>query len=109
MTPGGDDFLTGVLLGETVARLSNKIPTGPVVDKKEIPQRISTTTFAGRSLITLALNGSFPAYLLAILDGYRSPIGADRQQVFLETLRHGATSGKDALAGFLWYMDIAVS
>lgn len=127
-TPAGDDWLAGYLIaldlraggpGKAAADLRNKIR-----------RRLEQTTAAGRALLLGALAGSPPEYLVvlaeaaaqwlamqtAALDAEASqPIAWLAEQkagqvsgpgtlwdVVSNCLEHGATSGEDALAGFLY-------
>ncbi len=56
LTPAGDDFITGALAVHEAL---------PGTDG--IPGRLSGTTPAGRTLLWLALRGSFPAYLVELV------------------------------------------
>lgn len=95
MTPSGDDFITGALLAAT-RNISIKI------DRSAIERNLGKTTFAGRTLLYLALNESFPAYLLTFLEE------KDGKSAIENASRHGATSGMDSLAGFYWFMQFLV-
>jgi hypothetical protein len=96
-TPSGDDFLAGALAAEECGA------HGPAVNRESIRAGLGRTTPGGRTLLTLALRGSYPAYLLrfvARLDSLRS---AEELRVAVrEAVAHGETSGTDALVGFLW-------
>ena len=98
LTPSGDDFITGMLLGEKCSE--NPIP----IDKKNITEYLKKTTYAGRTLLYLALKGSFPAYLLTYLEDVTQAAGKkDIISAALKVSDHGSTSGRDSLAGFYWY------
>lgn len=95
MTPSGDDFITGALLSAN-RNISIKI------DKSAIERNLGKTTYAGRTLLYLALNESFPAYLLTFLEE------KDVMSAIENASLHGATSGMDSLAGFYWFMQFLV-
>jgi len=98
LTPSGDDFITGALLAEKWLMESIKI------DKSAISNALNKTSYAGRSLLYLALEGSFPAYLLSFINNLSI---IRNENDFLRTVKdaaeHGSTSGLDSLAGFYWY------
>lgn len=97
LTPAGDDFLTGALMVPAVR---------PRVALDE--RTLAGTTPAGRTLLAEALQGSFPAYLVAFL---RSIARAHSKEDVVRAVRaacgHGETSGSDALAGFCWAVSAA--
>ncbi len=98
-TPSGDDFLAGALLAEECVGGARGRP----IDRESVGLGLSRTTPGGRTLLTLALRGSYPAYLLrflARLDASRS--AEDVRAAVREAVAHGETSGTDALLGFVW-------
>ena len=102
LTPSGDDFITGALMAGAW------LPGSPAVETAGIESRLSTTTGAGRTLLTAAVCGMFPAYLLAFLDAARRARGpGDTASAVKTAANHGATSGRDALAGFFRFLDTA--
>ncbi len=104
MTPAGDDFITGVLLGE---QCMNRRVT---IDKTLIGKNLNKTTYAGKTLLHLALEKSFPAYLLDFLNEISKPETADSfPEAALKASAHGSTSGRDTLSGFLWYQSSTLS
>lgn len=92
MTPSGDDFITGILFASAISGRES------LFEKTKIEERTGATTSAGKTLIHLAIRNSFPAYLLEFASE------PDRERAIQKAVRHGATSGRDALAGFYWYM-----
>ncbi|MFW5728837.1 MAG: DUF2877 domain-containing protein, partial [Spirochaetota bacterium] len=60
-TPSGDDFLAGVLLAAALFDGSGAISQA---ERRQIAANLGRTTPGGRTLLWLALQGSFPAYLL---------------------------------------------
>lgn len=91
----------------------------PEIDTAAIWQTFPRTTIGGRTLLRMVLVDYFPAYLLRLAEGLTAACAVDEGTVFAEdtaaeagatfgevvgdTVRHGATSGTDALAGALWY------
>ena len=98
LTPAGDDFLTGMLLAETVLRRGRL----GEAERVSIAEALPGTSAPGRTLLTLALSGSFPAYLLTFVRALSLARAAEQVGAAVEAAcRHGETSGSDALAGFL--------
>ena len=94
-TPAGDDFISGVLLAQTL--LTGAPPSES--DRSAIFSRLSGTTAGGSSLLLVAAAGFPPAYQLALVDTLRE--GAVAQAIDTAR-RHGHSSGLDALSGLLW-------
>ncbi len=104
-TPSGDDFLTGVLLFEQVLGALTGVQSN-FINRFSITEGLKRTTPGGRTLLFLALQKSFPFYLKKFASRLCIPCSKnDIKKVLLNTLKHGATSGSDALAGFLWIAD----
>jgi len=116
-TPSGDDFIAGVLLGEEVLKLlqpaeakavaHNLEPVIPSPEgKEELWLALNRTNDAGRTLLWQALQGRFPNYLIETL---RSVSDAGGKQDIVNAVEkavgRGATSGTDALTGFLYSME----
>jgi hypothetical protein len=116
-TPSGDDFITGVLLGEEALKLlqpaeakavaHNLEPVIPSPEgKEELWLALNRTNDAGKTLLWQALQGRFPNYLIETL---RSVSDAGGKQDIVNAVEkavgRGATSGTDALAGFLYSME----
>jgi hypothetical protein len=114
LTPSGDDFLTGVLLADcmvTYAGSAHRLP----IDRQDIAEALERTNSAGRTLLWQALQGAFPAYLLAFARWFsgepaasvaaRGSDDAHVEQCLVRVLAHGHTSGTDAVVGFLWYVE----
>jgi hypothetical protein len=96
LTPSGDDFLTGAILASSTmashmrARLERVLPG---------------TTPAGRTLLWMALQGRFPAYLVDFMDAAARTASLDAiSSAVRAACAQGETSGTDALAGFCWQM-----
>jgi hypothetical protein len=103
LTPAGDDFLTGAILASPLASpLASS--ASPVLGSAQLWHVMSGTTPAGRTLLWMALQGRFPAYLVdfisAITGAAVSPSSID--SAVRAACAHGETSGTDALAGFCW-------
>jgi hypothetical protein len=92
LTPAGDDLLAGMLLTLYYAR-HPRLPalTAALADPP--------TTRLGRALIGWALAGRAYEHLLAALRALFSQPFAQATAQLPAALRHGATSGADALAG----------
>ncbi len=98
LTPSGDDFITGALLGEAFGNSSMAI------EKGMIGKGLGKTTYAGRTMLFQALKGSFPAYLLTYLE--ETALSQKKNEILAAAFKaseHGSTSGLDTLAGFYWY------
>ncbi|MDY6878177.1 MAG: DUF2877 domain-containing protein [Chloroflexota bacterium] len=96
LTPAGDDFLTGVMLWAWLAH-SNPRVFCRTLAAAAIPR---TTTLSAAFLRAAAegeCNVSWHRALAAMV-GTEDVLASS----ILEVLAHGATSGADALAGFLW-------
>jgi uncharacterized protein DUF2877 len=114
LTPSGDDFLTGVLLADCMVTYAGGAYRLPV-DRQGIAEALERTTSAGRTLLWQALQGAFPAYLLALARCFGGEQGAsvaslgsddaDFEPYLVRILEHGHTSGTDAAVGFLWYLE----
>jgi hypothetical protein len=97
LTPAGDDFLAGLMLG---AWLIHPQPSSlcQVLIRAAVPH---TTVLSG-AMLRAAARGEFSAHwhelLAALAAGGTSRIARATRRA----LAHGATSGGDALAGFLW-------
>ena len=97
LTPAGDDFLTGVMLWAWLAHPSPRSQCRLLV-KAAAPR---TTTLSAAFLQAAARGECGVAWhvlLAALSEGGDAELATAVQDV----LSHGATSGADALAGFLW-------
>ena len=125
-TPSGDDFVMGVLAAEALSaagsegrRAGGDEVAAGVVERSSVAQRLATTTPGGATLLGLALQGSFPRYIVDFVEalpavcaagGERSGAavpGRDRtadmiEAAVREAVAHGETSGTDAVAGFCY-------
>lgn len=93
-TPSGDDFLTGIMLYETMSGTN-------IINRETIEAALSGTTEGGRTLLTLALKNSFPFYLKQFAESITSG-SSFFESVVIRALEHGSSSGSDSLTGFLW-------
>lgn len=117
LTPSGDDFITGALLGERMLSLllmfdlqKVKEETGKSfflrVEKDEISTNLSRTTSAGRTLLWQALRRQFPAFLLRLANQIANSSSFDEiTDGLAEACRHGETSGMDASIGLYWFLN----
>lgn len=116
LTPSGDDFIAGVLLGEEILSVLAASPKGarsmaqqaiiPLkVNKRDMWECLSRTNDAGKTLLFQTLQGHFPCYLIEAAKGVG---GADKLEEMADAVgravSHGETSGTDALVGFLFYL-----
>ena len=98
-TPAGDDWLAGYLCAADL--VSGRGPgNAEIALRNEIRARLSRTTAAGRSLLTGALAGVPPHYLCALVEALPEPV-TDVHAAVESALSHGASSGRDAVDGFL--------
>ena len=100
LTPAGDDFLTGAMLWAWLAH-PTPAPLCRTLAKTAVPR----TTTLSAALLRAAARGEcsapWHALLAALSEGLE---GADARitTAVQEILTHGATSGADSLAGFLY-------
>ncbi|HIE39022.1 MAG TPA: DUF2877 domain-containing protein [Anaerolineae bacterium] len=97
LTPSGDDFLTGVMLW---AWLAHPAP-GPFCHILVEAAAGLTTTLSAAFLQAAArgeCSGAWHRLITALGEGTDAEVAGAAQGV----LAHGATSGADGLAGFLW-------
>jgi len=72
-----------------------------IINRVTIKTKLSGTTEGGKTLLQLALRNSFPFYLKQFAESIFS--GSFASAVVVEkVVKHGSTSGSDALTGFLW-------
>jgi len=101
LTPSGDDFVTGYLLakviaGESLARAA----------ASSIRSRLGSTSPAGRTLLSAALDRRFPHYLHEFVEAWAEAKDAEgEEEAVSKALSHGSTSGTDALAGLVFGLD----
>jgi hypothetical protein len=121
LTPSGDDFIAGFLLGEEIlALLRVAQDTGgggtdqPVIplktNKGELWQRLSKTNDGGRTLLYQTLLGYFPKYLLSVAKNVgKAQTSKDMADAVGRAVSHGETSGTDALVGLWFYLNASVN
>lgn len=107
-TPAGDDWLAGYLCAAELAGTP-----GSAALRDRIRSRLGLTTAAGRSLLTGALEGIPPRYLCVLVEALVAPsaelidpaLGQAPDAALVaaveSALSHGASSGRDAIDGFL--------
>ncbi|MBN1991165.1 MAG: DUF2877 domain-containing protein, partial [Anaerolineae bacterium] len=97
LTPAGDDFLMGVMLWAWLAH-----PNPPLFCRTLLYPAFSRTTALSTAFLQAAARGecsvSWHRLLAALSAGHQAHLAAAVQEV----LAHGATSGADTLAGFLY-------
>lgn len=101
LTPSGDDFLTGALLAEALLDARRVVPGGAAgwhgaIDRRAVAGRLEGTTAAGRTLLAAALEGRFPAYLLALIQAT-----VEGRALAGHHLDHGHSSATDAACGII--------
>jgi hypothetical protein len=116
-TPSGDDFITGFLMADDLSRLLLSTEAKAVasdernmvacaMEKEDLGAAMNRTNDAGKTLLWQALQGHFPEYLIETL---RSVSDAKGKQEIVDAVERavggGATSGTDALTGFLFSME----
>lgn len=116
-TPSGDDFIVGVLLGEEALRVLRSKGAKEVADrrsamipwtkeKEDLWVATDRTNDAGKTLLWQALQGRFPNYLIETLRSVADARGTQEVGDAVErAVGCGATSGTDALTGFLFSME----
>ena len=127
-TPAGDDWLAGCLVALDLR--AGGPAKAAVLLRQKVRDRLEQTTAAGRSLLLGALAGTPPEYLVALAEAASdfvalAPAAGWDVNVNLEAeakigqhpgpgglraavsncLTHGATSGEDALAGFVYGLE----
>jgi hypothetical protein len=107
LTPAGDDFLTGLLLADELAR-RGRLPGRRAAilrmrDRADLEAGLCGTSAPGRTLLVQALVRRYPAYLLDLVDALSgAPTAEEVAGAIARATGHGATSGSDAAAGLLW-------
>jgi len=108
-TPSGDDFISGALLAERILSLfSTRNKKGLFhIEREEIMKNLEKTSYAGKTLLSPALQGHFPAYLLDLSRGLaRASHLYEMIDVVRRAVSHGETSGTDATVGLSWYLEL---
>lgn len=105
LTPSGDDFIAGALLGRQLLQLAApQADVGRAIDAESVRRRLHATTAAGATLLTAAFAGRFPAYLLELCRQFFAAGTAPGGEFPDRLPAHGATSATDAVAGLLWQL-----
>ena len=97
LTPSGDDFLCGVMMW---GWLAHPDPTMLCHDLLEVSA--PRTTVLSAALLGAAARGECAAAWHALLTTLSGETDIELAEAVQRVLSHGATSGADALAGFLW-------
>ncbi len=97
LTPSGDDFLAGLMLW---AWLAHPDPDGFCRAVVDTAAELTTTLSA--ALLRAAARGECSAPWHALLAGLADEDDAALTAAAESVLSHGATSGADALTGFVW-------
>jgi hypothetical protein len=101
-TPAGDDWLAGCLVALDLR--AGGPGAAAALLRQKIRDRLEQTTAAGKALLLGALAGAPPDYLVGLAEaaaGQAQGLAGLRSAV-ANCLEHGATSGEDALAGFVY-------
>jgi hypothetical protein len=96
LTPSGDDFLVGMMLW---AWLAHPAPT--VFCRAVVEAAAPRTTTLSAAFLRSAAKGECSAAWHRLLVALATDSGGDLDAAVRQVLAHGATSGADALAGFL--------
>jgi hypothetical protein len=107
-TPSGDDFISGALLAERILSLFSTRTKKCFfhIEREEIMKNLGKTSYAGKTLLSPALHGHFPSYLLDLSRGLARASHLDEMiKVVRGAVSHGETSGTDATVGLSWYLD----
>lgn len=97
LTPAGDDFLIGFLLGMAWLRQTQKKRLSKIMDtvlSESLSADALTNTFL-RQAHALQLDQDWACFLLSLMD-----LGSDFSPCLKRLLTNGATSGADQLSGF---------
>lgn len=97
LTPAGDDLLTGVKLWAWLAH-----PTPGLFCRAIVKVAIPRTTTLSAAFLRAAARGECSVSWHALLDPLSEGTGGEITPAVQEILAHGATSGADSLAGFLY-------
>jgi hypothetical protein len=97
LTPGGDDFLCGAMMWAWLAHPRPAVICGAIAETAA-----PRTTTLSAALLRAAARGECSAAWHALLNALARRDGIGLTRASRGVLRHGATSGADTLAGFLW-------
>ena len=97
LTPAGDDFLVGLMLWSWLAH-----PDPESFGLQTLRAAHPRTTVLSAALLSVAACGECSAPWHRLLSALARDDESRRQRALRELLAFGATSGADALAGFVW-------
>lgn len=97
LTPAGDDFLVGTMLGAWLIH-----PAAAALCRVIALVAIPRTTALSAAFLQAAARGECGASWHALLEALDGGHRGELEKAVLGLLAHGATSGADALAGFLY-------
>ena len=97
LTPAGDDFLSGAMLWAWLAH-----PCPRSLCRLLVKAAAPRTTTLSAAFLRAAARGECSAAWHMLLTALSQGTHAEVATAVREVLSHGATSGADALAGFLW-------
>lgn len=97
LTPAGDDFLCGLMLRAWLAH-----PAPDLFCRDVVEVAVSRTTTLSAAFLRAAARGECSARWHCLLAALREGEGARIRAAVQAILAHGATSGADILAGFLY-------
>ncbi|MEN8098108.1 MAG: DUF2877 domain-containing protein [Chloroflexota bacterium] len=102
-TPAGDDFLTGWLMWVWLNH-----PHPGHIGRMVVQHAAPLTTTLSRAWLGAAARGHCTSVWHEFLNGLADPAISNMQlrELVQQVLAHGATSGADALTGFLWETQI---
>ncbi len=99
-TPSGDDWLAGYLTGRDL--LGGGAGVAEPGLRADVAAALERTSAAGRALLLGVIAGAPPAYLAELaLAAAGGPPGERLRDAVRDALGRGASSGEDALAGFV--------
>ena len=99
-TPAGDDWLSGYLTGRDLVEGGPGIAEPAL--RAAIAATLARTTASGRALLAGVLAGAPPAYIVGlVLAATKITMESSVRAAVRTALGHGATSGEDAMAGFI--------
>jgi hypothetical protein len=97
LTPAGDDFLSGAMLWAWLAH-----PSPRSLCRLLVKAAAARTTTLSAAFLRAAARGECSAAWHMLLTALPQGTHAEVATAVREVLSHGATSGADTLAGFLW-------
>jgi len=97
LTPAGDDFLVGAMVGAWLGH-----PAPGHLCRVLVEAAAPRTTTLSAAFLGVAARGECSAPWHALLTALSTGRESDIETALQEVLAHGATSGADTLAGFLY-------